>query len=146
MDYLDRLNNREKKWLNKFVSEEVNADFRHKNHFNKAKYRKKICYDRNNARNRCVLVKQAVSGDIENLANIKNEPDPSNLDERIQQDKRIEVLQDIQDILKRNPKLKKRSRRWYKRGEKPEDILTKLKKLDNFNNTLDRANKSQKPT
>lgn len=54
-DYISDLSPYELKWLKGFHREYVNADFKHshKKHF-KSKSKKKICYDLNNSRNRCI--------------------------------------------------------------------------------------------
>jgi len=72
MDYLHKLNDKVKAWLNKFVEEEVNASFKHSNPLNKTKKQRKACYDRNNARNRCILTKNKAIGNIENLNAVKD--------------------------------------------------------------------------
>ena len=64
-DYLDKLNDQEKAWLNKFTKEYVNADLdtkRKSKNLHKTDRLKKDCYDRNNARNRCVWTKCKASG------------------------------------------------------------------------------------
>lgn len=58
MDYLDKLNDKEKAWLNAFVEEEINAKFNHTGKkLNKNKRDKRRIYSANNARNRCVFTK-----------------------------------------------------------------------------------------
>jgi hypothetical protein len=53
-DYLDKLSEKELKWLNDFTEEENNATFNSgEKTFNKSKKAKKKIFDRNNARNRC---------------------------------------------------------------------------------------------
>jgi hypothetical protein len=56
-DYLDKLSFSEKKWLNDFTDEWVNAAVSDKNkpRFHTKKEDKKKCYDRNNARNRDIM-------------------------------------------------------------------------------------------
>ncbi|NDG25713.1 MAG: hypothetical protein EB120_00875 [Proteobacteria bacterium] len=64
-DYLNKLTEKEKEWLNKFTKEYVNADLNSKDlneNFHNTKSLKKDCYDRNNARNRCVWTKMKASG------------------------------------------------------------------------------------
>lgn len=55
-DYLDKLNDKEKAWLNNFVEEEINANFNHTGKIlNKTDEEKRTCYNRNNARNRDIF-------------------------------------------------------------------------------------------
>lgn len=63
-DYLDKLTDKEKSWLNKFTKEYVNADLDKKKgkNLHKTDKMKKDCYDRNNARNRCIWTKCKASG------------------------------------------------------------------------------------
>jgi hypothetical protein len=64
VDYLNKLNDSEKAWLNKFNGEFVNASFdpKPKKNLHKKKAGRKDCYDRNNSRNRCVLTQQKAQG------------------------------------------------------------------------------------
>ncbi len=59
--YMDQLNDEEKAWLNAFSSEEVCANFNHGgpklNDQNDAATRSRI-YNRNNARNRCIISRE----------------------------------------------------------------------------------------
>lgn len=67
-DYVDKLSPKEKAWLNKFTEEYVNASVDPKNlkkNLHNTKELKKDCYDRNNARNRCILTQQRAQGKIE---------------------------------------------------------------------------------
>lgn len=61
--YLDQLNEKEKAWLNQFAKEYVNANLKNAK-FHKSKKMKKDCYDRNNARNRCVLTRAKAAGQM----------------------------------------------------------------------------------
>lgn len=56
MDYINKLSNEEKKFLNKFIEEELNASFKKSNRSNLTKdpKKRKEIYNRNNARNRCL--------------------------------------------------------------------------------------------
>lgn len=71
VDYIHKLNDEEKQWLNKFNEEYVNCSFDRKNLKKnlaaKNKKLKKDCDDRNNARNRCILTRQKATGFIEYL-------------------------------------------------------------------------------
>ena len=70
-DYIHKLSDKEKKWLNKFNEEEVNASLK-KPRFNKTKEERKACYDRNNARNRDVLTRAKASGSINYIEELNN--------------------------------------------------------------------------
>lgn len=70
-DYLHKLNDKEKAFLNKFVEEEINASFRHTNPFNKSKKARKKCYDANNSRNRCILTRNKAAGNVDSLQSVK---------------------------------------------------------------------------
>lgn len=73
-DYLDKLSDKDKAWLNKFTKEYVNADLDTKRpgkNLHRNKELRKDCYDRNNARNRCVWTKCKASG---NFASIDEVP------------------------------------------------------------------------
>lgn len=66
--YLDQLNDKEKEWLNKFVEEEINADFRGPGKpLNKTKKSRQRIYNANNARNRCILTRSKASGELDEL-------------------------------------------------------------------------------
>ena len=64
-DYLHRLTDEEKKWLNKFTEEYVNASLNTEDlnlNFHNTDELKKDCYRRNNARNRDILTRAKASG------------------------------------------------------------------------------------
>lgn len=64
-DYLNKLSPKELKWLNKFTEEYVNANLSGQSKkLHNTKELKKDCYDRNNARNRCVYTKAKASGNV----------------------------------------------------------------------------------
>jgi hypothetical protein len=53
IDYVDQLNDDEKEWLNRFLEEELNSQFKNDGtDFNKTKAERKKIYDRENARYR----------------------------------------------------------------------------------------------
>lgn len=65
MDYIDKLNDSEKEWLNKFIEEEVNADFRHKGKkLNRTKKERQKIYNNNNARNRDIYTREKAAGKL----------------------------------------------------------------------------------
>lgn len=62
-DYLDKLSDKEKEWLNSFTEEYTNANFNHKGKkIQKRKKHTKDAYDRNNARNRDILTREIAQG------------------------------------------------------------------------------------
>lgn len=62
-DYLDQLGPKELEWLNAFTSEFINADMNHGGKkLHKSKKLRKDCFDKNNARNRCILTRGQASG------------------------------------------------------------------------------------
>ncbi len=72
-DYVDKLNEEEKAWLNKFTNEFIGASFDKEDAKKKGKRRKfknlhktpelvKSCYDANNSRNRDVLTRAKAMG------------------------------------------------------------------------------------
>lgn len=64
-DYLNQLTDKEKEWLNNFSEEYNGADFRHNGKtLHKTKKLKSDCYNRNNARNRCVYGKAKAQGQV----------------------------------------------------------------------------------
>lgn len=63
IDYIDKLNDYEKQWLNDFLEESVNANLKHKGKLlHNTKELSKKCYDRNNARNRDLYSKGRARG------------------------------------------------------------------------------------
>lgn len=70
-DYIDKLSDKEKEWLNSFTEEYTCANFNHKGKkLHKTKALKKDCYNRNNQRNRCILTKSKASGKLESIEEI----------------------------------------------------------------------------
>jgi hypothetical protein len=64
-DYIGRLTEEEKQWLNKFTEEYVNASLDSENvenNFHNTQELKRDCYRRNNARNRDILTRAKASG------------------------------------------------------------------------------------
>ena len=73
-DYINKLSEDEKKWLNKFTEEYTNASLDTKNpkkNLHKTKKLRKDCYDRNNARNRCILTKANATGIVDSYEAVK---------------------------------------------------------------------------
>lgn len=67
MDYIDKLSDKEKKWLNKFMDEYngANLDFKNlRKNLHKNKKLKKDCTDRVNARNRDTYAKAKITSSL----------------------------------------------------------------------------------
>lgn len=74
-DYINALSEKDKKWLNDFTEEYVNASLDSKNlenNFHNTNELKKDCYSRNNARNRDILTRAKASGSYVSLDEIEN--------------------------------------------------------------------------
>lgn len=82
-DYIDQLNHEEKEWLNKFTEEWANAKLSKdpSKNLHKTKKLRKECYDRNNARNRCMLTRANAAGISDELS--EKEPDKKNIEENL---------------------------------------------------------------
>lgn len=66
-DYLDKLTPKEKDWLNKFTEEYTHANLDVddlENNLHNTQVLKKDCFDRNNARNRCIYTQQKAMGNL----------------------------------------------------------------------------------
>lgn len=62
-----------KDWLNRYTEESVNANFNHGGEIiHKKRKQKKECFDRNNARNRCILTQEKAKGTIVNYEKIED--------------------------------------------------------------------------
>ncbi len=107
MDYVDKLSDSEKEWLNAFLEETVITNFQHKGKkFYKTKKARSEHYGSNNARNRCMFTKAKA------MNTIMNTPNPEALKVVLEKDQ-IETsgYNDYEDALltalelKRNKKL-----------------------------------------
>ena len=58
--------------MNKFSKEYVCASIGHKDPLHDTKELKKICYDKNNARNRCILTRKKANGELTSLEELRN--------------------------------------------------------------------------
>ena len=97
-DYLNKLDEKELEWLNKFTEEYVHANLdteKPRSNLHNTKAMRKDCYDRNNARNRDVLVKQKAQNKNIYLDDIKakGKDEQEQLNARIEL-KKIGVLDD----------------------------------------------------
>lgn len=73
-DYINKLSDEEKEWLNKFTEEYVNDNLdreKLRNNLHKTKKLKKDCDDRNNARNRDILTRVKAYGHVDNIDELK---------------------------------------------------------------------------
>jgi hypothetical protein len=72
-DYVDKLNEEEKAWLNAFSNEEICANFNHKgpklNDQSDPTVRSRI-YNRNNERNRCIMTREKAQGCLNYIEDI----------------------------------------------------------------------------
>lgn len=83
-DYVHKLSDDEKAWLNKFTEEYVNANIpKYKPKLHKTKKLKKDCYDRNNARNRDVFTRAKAGSQLKYLEELKTNLIESHLEDRI---------------------------------------------------------------
>lgn len=70
-DYVSKLSDEEKRFLNAFTEEYVNANFNHKHKkLHRSKRLKKDCYDRNNSRNRDIMSRSVAGGKLEFMEDI----------------------------------------------------------------------------
>jgi hypothetical protein len=67
-DYINKLSEAEKKWLNQFTEEYTIASFKSKRNIIKDR---KDSYNRNNARNRCIYTRSKASGYLDYLEDLK---------------------------------------------------------------------------
>lgn len=73
-DYLSKLSDVEKDWLNQFSSEYIGASFDkdNKKNLHKTPEGKKSCYDRNNARNRDVYTNSKIKNTLVHIEDMKS--------------------------------------------------------------------------
>lgn len=107
-DYLHKLSEEELAWLNKFTEEYVHANLdttKPRSNLHRTKKLRKECYDRNNARNRDVLVKQKAQNKSLYLEDIKEKgkDEQDRLNARIEL-KKLGVL-DKEGFVKRKKKI-----------------------------------------
>ena len=79
--YFDKLSDKDKAWLNQFAKEYVNANLKDAK-LHKTKELKRDCYNRNNARNRCIWTKAKASGKTMNIDDI-NEDSGGSFEENV---------------------------------------------------------------
>lgn len=71
-DYVDKLSESDKDWLNRFNEEYVNANFKHSGKkIHKTDTLRRDCYNRNNHRNRDILTRAKASGAAVYLEDLK---------------------------------------------------------------------------
>jgi|CXWL01.1.fsa_nt_gi hypothetical protein len=138
IDYFDKLNDEEKKWMNKFLEEYVGADldFKNlKNNLHNTKKLKKDCTDRNNARNRDMFgfakANNRIVGDDQIQDYHFNSANPviteDSLIAFIDNREILERIDSIKDKKLQHIKLKKKKRK-KKKVSKKRKIIKKSKK------------------
>jgi hypothetical protein len=94
-DYIHKLSPEEKRWLNNFEEEYTHASFNHDGKkLHRTKKQRKLCYDRNNARNRDMYAIFRTRGwvETEELLEDPAHPDPEALMiERLDSEKRLKL-------------------------------------------------------
>jgi hypothetical protein len=81
-DYIDKLSDEEKDWLNRFTTEYINASFKHEGKkIMKTKEKKRKAYKANNARNRCIWTKAKASGQYAYIEDISKKASNCIMDE-----------------------------------------------------------------
>lgn len=93
-DYVNKLNEEEKAWLNKFTEEYTIARLdskKLKNNLHNTDALKKDCYDRNNARNRCIMTRVQAQGLLADIAELRDNP--------VKEDDEVEELLDQSEEL-----------------------------------------------
>lgn len=94
---MDKLNDKEKAWLNKFANEYIGADFRGKGKaLHNTRELKRDCYSKNNAANRDILTKVKAAGSLVYLEDMnKSVFNNTNEDDIIENiDKENELMQE----------------------------------------------------
>jgi hypothetical protein len=101
-DYLDKLNPDELRWLSNFNEEYLSGNFKHPGEiFHKTPEEKRQCYNRNNARNRCLFTSMKAQ---------------DRLIYHISEDRLIELIDDVEDLeeikkLTKKPQRKTRNKK-----------------------------------
>jgi hypothetical protein len=131
-DYVDKLTDEEKEWLNRFTAEYTNADFRHKNKIHKKKKDELQAYKRNNDRNADILTRAKASGKIYGLEVIRFAGEQLSPEEiMIQRETLKEALESPKGIeLAKDPKFKKILDDAKERLEDFELLLHEMKSSD----------------
>lgn len=93
--YTDQLNSEEKAWLNQFAKEYINADTKN-GVFHKTAAEKKICNDKNNARNRCWYTEEAAANRL-NLVGSDSELEQMIYGEESIEEERNEEIIELED-------------------------------------------------
>lgn len=79
IDYCDKLSDKEKDWLSRFMQEDLGANFSHKGgKIYRSKRDRKACYDRNNARQRDIYGIAKATGKV---IDIEYEPNTEEVDD-----------------------------------------------------------------
>ena len=87
-DYIDKLSDKDKEWLNKFTEEYVHDSLDRKNlrkNLHNTQKLKKDCDDRNNARNRCILTRSKAQGLLTDIDDLKRTLDRDKEDDLVEE-------------------------------------------------------------
>lgn len=124
-DYVNKLDEKNKAWLNDFTEEYTNANLKHKGKkFHRNKSLKKDCYDRNNARNRDILTKLKAAGQIEYLEELTKLTynDKSNNDTIIE-----DIILYIDELKMNKKEIYKRLKKYLQENSlPPNEVLTEV--------------------
>lgn len=115
-DYVGRLNDDEKQWLNKFTEEYTNAKLDSKNlkkNLHNTDALKKDCYDRNNARNRCILTRANAQGLAYSIGD---------LNKRDKTDEEDKIIDQLDELPNESDNLDNTDNDTDKNGETSEDL------------------------
>lgn len=138
-DYLDKLSDAEKEWLNKFTEEYTNASFK-KDKDERIQKKKKYeldAYKRNNDRNSDILTKAKAAGKIHDIEHVKfNDVQLSPEEILVQREELKEILSSPEVIEKMatDKNIKKLA----------DDLRDKLADLDELFNEVHRGNNGSK--
>lgn len=84
VDYLDKLSDEEKDWLNAFNEEWINASFKHPlQPLHNTPELKSDCYRRNNARNRCQYSMALAGYNLDSINKYENRLKDTSVDEEV---------------------------------------------------------------
>ena len=99
--YAGQLSEEEKEWLNAFSNEYICSNFNHSGpKLHTTAQEKKICYDRNNARNRCIQTRKTIMNDLISFEELREIEILQNMVEEDDDIKFIEIAGEIKTLNK----------------------------------------------